>query len=118
MALRHEMWLLVQNMESYLMFDVLETAWKSFQGNLEKVADLNGLIDVHNQYMDEIILKSFLHKETSDIRNNLNDAFITILQFCSHQENLHEECINLRNYGITYHVVNLKAGGDASPLYW
>lgn len=112
MALRHEMWLLVQNMESYLMFDVLETAWKSFQGNLEKVADLNGLIDVHNQYMDEIILKSFLHKETSDIRNNLNDAFITILQFCSHQENLHEECINLQTINDAFANKDGGSGGE------
>jgi len=96
LMLRHEMWLLVQNMESYLMFDVLETAWKKFLSVSESVEDLTSLIDAHNGYMEEILNKSFLSAESSKLRIDLNDAFITILQFCTHQENLHEECINLR----------------------
>ena len=48
-ALRNEMSHLVANLQSYLMYEVVEHAWDTFAARAEAATDLDGLIGVPMQ---------------------------------------------------------------------
>jgi len=50
----------VNNLQSYLMFEVLESGWKKLVGKLRNAKSLDEVISSHTEYLDEIVVKSLL----------------------------------------------------------
>ena len=80
--LRHSMYQLLQILESYFMFDVLETAWKKFQIKVSQTSNMDGLILAHKEYVVEMIRKLFLCiADEQKLHRPLQDIIDQISQF-------------------------------------
>jgi gamma-tubulin complex component 3 len=53
----NEMMHFVQNLHHYLMFEVMECAWQPLEERLANAADLDQLIDAHDEYLQQIVDK-------------------------------------------------------------
>ena len=50
----------VQNVHNYILVEVLESAWTEFQQKLDKIQDLDQLIDIQKQFVDDILDRALL----------------------------------------------------------
>ena len=55
--LRSEMFHFVSNLHSYMMFEVLETAWSSCEASMRAAIDLDQLLAAHDAYLSSIVEK-------------------------------------------------------------
>jgi len=81
----HEMLFFVRNLESYFMFDVLETAWVRFKKHLTKSKSLDNIIRAHEMLLEEISVKCFLSRLqespcSSILRQKLDNILHIILR--------------------------------------
>lgn len=84
----HEMLFFIRNMESYIMYDVLEAAWRRFEYNLAKSKSLDNIIRVHKMFVEEISVKCFRSQmgeseTTALLRKKLDRCLHIILRACS-----------------------------------
>ena len=50
----------INNLQSYLMFEVLESRWKHLVENMKDTKSLDEVVASHNDYLDKILVKSLL----------------------------------------------------------
>lgn len=84
------------NLQSYLMFEVLESGWKKLCTRLRLAKSLDEVIVAHNDYLDEIVAKSLLsldprkgedRTDTQKISFQLRIVLTSAFRFCK----LHEK---------------------------
>jgi len=56
----------ISNLQSYLMFEVLERGWEALAGSLGRARTLDDVIRAHDVYLDEIVEKALLGPEGGD----------------------------------------------------
>lgn len=73
------------NFQHYVMFEVLEGAWKDFTHKADQATDLDALIEAHEGYVSHIVSKCLLGSDsTADLlRNLLLEYFQLIEGFCN-----------------------------------
>ena len=54
-ALRQRMLNFVQNFEYYMMFEVIEPNWHTFQHNMAKVNNVDDVLDFHTDFLDSCL---------------------------------------------------------------
>eukprot|EP01052_Picozoa_sp_SAG31_P002626 SAG31_NODE_94_length_26208_cov_6.281091_16_plen_80_part_00 len=68
----------VQNLQYYLMFEVLEASWKTFEDDLKEAGDLDSVIAAHVQYLENMLVGALLGDEPvappSDSSEQLEDT--------------------------------------------
>eukprot|EP00002_Diphylleia_rotans_P014175 TRINITY_DN2757_c0_g1_i1.p1 TRINITY_DN2757_c0_g1~~TRINITY_DN2757_c0_g1_i1.p1 ORF type:complete len:882 (+),score=144.03 TRINITY_DN2757_c0_g1_i1:59-2704(+) len=92
-VLRAEMVHFVDNLNYYLMFEVLECSWQELLVSWKKSTDLDELIKAHDGYLnsiaDNILLREMHGKETpGGLKKLFRDIFRVILQFHDLQREL------------------------------
>jgi len=80
-SLRMNMFHLIQNLQYYIMFDVLETAWKELVESVDKGKDLDDIISAHRDYLRLILDRVFLSDASRSIGSRLRVVLDTILTF-------------------------------------
>ncbi|KAK3261772.1 hypothetical protein CYMTET_29332 [Cymbomonas tetramitiformis] len=89
-SLRYEMSHFVTNLQYYLMFEVLEASWATFEKEMAAATDLDQLIAAHNRYLDEILKKSLLERRSEQLYLKLRTIFELVLRFRGLASRLHE----------------------------
>ncbi|KAI3507647.1 hypothetical protein L1887_22636 [Cichorium endivia] len=78
------------NLQSYVMFEVLEVSWDKFCNEMKASKDLDDLIDAHDKYLSSIIEKSLLGESCKDLIKTLLKLFDVILRFTSVLDRFYE----------------------------
>ena len=77
----------ISNLQSYLLFEVVEGGWKSLLQSVQKAKSLNEVIEAHDNYLSNITKKSLLDRRSSGlIAFQLAAVFNKCSEFCSWQE--------------------------------
>lgn len=84
---RRSMQHFVSNLQSYLLFEVIEGGWKKLIQSMEGSQSLDKLIEAHNTYLHEICSKALLAGNNSGtIPSQLSHVFEKCSEFCSWQD--------------------------------
>ena len=89
----------VTNLQSYLMFEVLESGWKGLISRLKTAKTLDEVITSHNEYLDEIVIKSLLSEtlqeqgETYKLGRQLRKVLTMAYKFCKSHERIFSEAL-------------------------
>ncbi|XP_066912820.1 gamma-tubulin complex component 6-like isoform X2 [Clytia hemisphaerica] len=79
---RHEMQHFVNNLERYMVNQIIHVSWEEFQQDLrEQVNDLDDLHRCHTTYLNRIIFRSLLSKNAAPVYKLINDIFGMISNF-------------------------------------
>lgn len=73
--IRQKMLHFIQNLQSYLQFEVLDAAWKKLVQDLSEAASLSDLIIAHESYLANLLPKGI---------EKFNSVFVCISRFCEH----------------------------------
>jgi len=57
----------VNNLTCYVMVDAIETTYKQFLDDLEKIKDFSEIINTHRQFVDSILDKALLTEKNMNI---------------------------------------------------
>ena len=79
--LRAEMLQLINSIQYYVMFEVLETSWQQLEQQMSKAAGLDDLIMAHKGYISSIMKGAMLDTAALPLLNALQLIFDTILRF-------------------------------------
>ena len=71
----------VNNLTCYVMVDAIETTYKQFLDDLEKIQDFSEIISTHRQFVDSILDKALLTEKNMNICRQLNSLFTLIIKF-------------------------------------
>lgn len=92
----------ITNLQSYLMFEVLESGWKRLCSRLRSAKSLDEVIVAHNDYLDEIVAKCLLSHDlregkdktdTQKISLQLRMVLTSALRFCKSHEKVFGEAL-------------------------
>jgi gamma-tubulin complex component 3 len=91
--LRSEMMHFVHNLHNYMMFEVMECAWKDLEEDMKKASDLDQLIAAHDRYLSQITEKALMGRSIVDNRilKHLHSMISNIIAFCSLQGKLYRK---------------------------
>ncbi|XP_041349185.1 gamma-tubulin complex component 6-like [Gigantopelta aegis] len=79
---RQEMQHFVKVMQGYMSNQIIHVMWTSFSDNLHKNVDnLDGLHQVHTEYLDSCVLRSLLNKKALPVMKIIQDIFCLIIKF-------------------------------------
>ena len=87
--LRNEMVHFVYNLQYYLMFEVIETAWGQLSEKLNSANDLEAVISAHGSFLADIERKAMLRRADEEMHLALKALFDSILQFAKAQDVLY-----------------------------
>ena len=90
LRLRSHMAQFTSHLQHYIMFEVLEETWNVFQTSLGEAADLDSVIDAHEQYLGSLIEKSLLGARSQGVTRQLSLLLEMVLQFGALAGRLHE----------------------------
>ena len=85
-ALRQRMIHLVQNLEYYMMFEVIEPNWHLLEENLRSVTNIDGVLEHHNDFLDRC----------------LKDCMLTSLELLRIVSKLMAVCVTFCNCMVRY----------------
>lgn len=85
-----EMMHLVQQIQYYINFEVLECSWVELTGELEEACDLDQVILAHQHFINTVFSRALLDSMSSPILTQLRSLFDLILQFQGLQKHLYE----------------------------
>jgi len=88
--LRAEMQHFVQNLHNYMMFEVLECAWKDLVDEIAEAKSLEDLILAHESYLNQIVDKALGGSESTSLLAHLSPIFRSIIRFGHEQEVFYE----------------------------
>lgn len=101
--IRQAMMHFVNNLKTYLMFEVLEGGWNRLQREVNAAETLDELIHAHDEYLNGICRKSLLPKSTNrysisiDEEDGTGEQVQKLLQlsseFCAYQEHVFGEAL-------------------------
>jgi gamma-tubulin complex component 3 len=92
----------VSNLQNYLMFEVLESGWKSLVTKLGNAKTLDEVISSHDEYLDEIVTKSLLtetlgngrvKKGTDALGRQLRLVLTVAYNFCKSHEKVFSDAL-------------------------
>ena len=91
----------VNNLQSYLMFEVLESGWKNLVQTMKEAKSLDEVVCSHNDYLDKILVKSLLGEafplgEGDDIHKlgmQLRLVLAVSYRFCKSHEEIFSEAL-------------------------
>ncbi|GMH41519.1 hypothetical protein BSKO_09429 [Bryopsis sp. KO-2023] len=66
------------NFQYYIMFEVLEGAWRSFTLQATSATDLDKLLHAHECYLATIVTRCLLDEDTQTLRDTLEKMFETV----------------------------------------
>ncbi|CAD8184173.1 unnamed protein product [Paramecium octaurelia] len=78
----------IKSFFSYLMLDAIETPWKKFMDQINQIENLDHLIQSHENLLDEIIDKVFLHQKQEQIQIILLKLFEISFRYKQNLEHL------------------------------
>lgn len=84
------------NLQSYIMFEVLEVTWAKFCNEMEAAKDLDDLIAAHDKYLTTIVEKSLLGESSEAFYKTLLTLFDVISRFCGLADRLYEGIYEFR----------------------
>lgn len=84
--IRHQMLHFVKTFFSYLMLEVVETEWNTFNEGIKKAASMDDIITLHNTFVDNLQQKSIAKEVDSPLRIKLKKLLELIHQFERTQE--------------------------------
>jgi hypothetical protein len=85
---RAHMMHVVNNLSAFLMFEVMETTWMSLDQKISEAKSLTEIIVAHDDYLNEILHRSLLSRESELLNIQLQKLLNYILEFCYYEENL------------------------------
>ena len=98
-ALRQRMIHLVQNLEYYMMFEVIEPNWHLLEDNLRSVTNIDGVLEHHNDFLDRC----------------LKDCMLTSLELLRIVSKLMAVCVTFCNCMVRYnHSAQVQDDANAS----
>lgn len=57
----NEMQHFIKNFYSYIMLEAIESSWKKFIDETDKISDLDNLIKIHEAFVSNILDRAFLN---------------------------------------------------------
>jgi len=99
-CLRNEMHHFVQNIQSYIMCEVIETSWAKLQAGWKACTDLDQVILEHQRYLTCIEEGAFLAVKAEPVHTALSSLFSSVLEFTDlHNQVCHSafEAVELLN---------------------
>ncbi|KAL7582776.1 hypothetical protein Lser_V15G42467 [Lactuca serriola] len=85
------------NLQSYIMFEVLEVSWAKFCNEMEIAKDLDDLIGAHDKYLSSVIEKSLLGESCEGVNKTLLMLFDVMLKFSGVLDKLYEGIFGFGN---------------------
>ncbi|XP_030831245.1 gamma-tubulin complex component 2 [Strongylocentrotus purpuratus] len=80
-ALRQRMLHLVQNLQYYMMFEVVEPHWHILQDNLRKVSNIDDVLSHHTDFLDQCLKDCML--TNPDIIKNVSKLMLVCVTFAN-----------------------------------
>jgi len=84
-----EMLRLVQNLNFYIMFEVLECSWKTLCEKLRDAKDMDQVIAANENFIDTIFTLLLLDPKSKEIASELRTIFDLIVKISSLNEGFH-----------------------------
>jgi hypothetical protein len=81
----------IQNLQHYIMFEVLEEAWHKLTKALAAAKNLDALITAHNEYLATIVDKVLMGGTEDILLVQLLEVFKVILEFSATQHRLYDQ---------------------------
>jgi len=79
--MRNEMHHLISNINYYIMFEVLESAWVELEADFRAAPDMDELVNAHGKYLDKVIDKALLGPDSAPMRAVLHGLFALVIRF-------------------------------------
>lgn len=71
----------VNNIHNYIMVEVVESSWKTFQDQLENVKNLDELMDIQVKHSKSILDKALLSEEQRELNRLLKRLLNNVYTF-------------------------------------
>uniref|UniRef100_UPI00358EC143 gamma-tubulin complex component 3 isoform X2 n=1 Tax=Myxine glutinosa TaxID=7769 RepID=UPI00358EC143 len=84
----------VHQMQYYITFEVLECSWASLLRVVHQAGDLDHILAAHHDFLDAVISRCLLEKESWAMLTQLRTIFDRILAFQGTQEALHQTALS------------------------
>lgn len=110
-----EMLRLVQNLNFYIMFEVLEVSWKNLGEKLNEAKDMDDVIMANEQFLDTIISQLLLDTQSVEIASELRTIFDLIVKISSLNENFHKLALHEYESRRKYQEIDFNA---LSAVIW
>jgi len=94
-VLRNEMIHFINNLQYYMMFEVIESAWQELEADMAKAEDLDQLIVAHQRYIESLMERALLGSGTEKLMACLDSIFKLIIKFQQTQDVLYNSADEL-----------------------
>lgn len=80
----------VATLNTYMMFEVLESEWQALEGKLKDSVSksLDGIVDAHDRYLDNILQRALLTTVHEPLHAQLQSMLDSIIRFCNQEDTL------------------------------
>lgn len=65
----------ISMMEQYALTEVIEASWKNFKDSLTRIQDFEDLIKLHNDFLDQILVKCFIDKKDHKVMGLISNLY-------------------------------------------
>lgn len=79
---------IIQNLCAFIMFEVIESSWITLNNAITNAKCLDDIIRYHNQYLDDILVRSLLWNDVHHMNIKIINLLAIILKFCYLEETL------------------------------
>jgi len=85
----------VNNLCAYLMFEVVESAWRALEDAITRATCLDDIIQAHNLYLSQIHERALLTSQHEALNLQLQQMLQSILRFCALEEALVTDALSV-----------------------
>ncbi|CAH1993487.1 unnamed protein product [Acanthoscelides obtectus] len=78
---RHIMTHFIQTFQDYIVGEVLQASWESFERELPNATNLDELYSMHVSYVKKIIILCMLHQKMNALKTVIHKIFVVVLKF-------------------------------------
>uniref|UniRef100_L7M6C4 Putative gamma-tubulin complex dgrip91/spc98 component n=1 Tax=Rhipicephalus pulchellus TaxID=72859 RepID=L7M6C4_RHIPC len=71
----------MQQVQYYMVFEVIECAWAELESRVEQAQDLDQVIHAHDDFLAALMTRALLEPESRDILSQLRSIFDQVLRF-------------------------------------
>uniref|UniRef100_A0A8C4RB63 Tubulin gamma complex component 3 n=1 Tax=Eptatretus burgeri TaxID=7764 RepID=A0A8C4RB63_EPTBU len=93
----------VHQMQYYITFEVLECSWASLLHAVHQAGDLDHILAAHHDFLDAVISRCLLEKESWAMLTQLRTIFDQIVAFQGTQKALHQTALSELHRRLEYH---------------
>ncbi|XP_042149058.1 gamma-tubulin complex component 3 [Ixodes scapularis] len=83
-----EMMHFMQQVQYYMVFEVIECAWAELETRVDQAQDLDEVVKAHDDFLSALMTRALLDPESRDILSELRSIFDQVLRFNEVQERL------------------------------